>query len=172
MNATDTLQHTPYVSAIQPPSGWRRFYKWWSGTDTIAKSEPVGDPSTYSPCHPFDQLNAYRILLADAKAIFVFRNGTAVFAGDRLSKEDAIEIMKNFGRTHAGTTYADFHVARIQDPICGFIVKYSHPAIIAYANHTDYPPNSELYVVGSFVRLGRHMDAYDLHIVASHIDSL
>ena len=172
MNATDSLHYTPYTSAIQSPSAWQRFRRWWRGNDGVANPDPIDDPSTYSPCQPIDQLNAYRTLLADAKAIYVFRNGTAVFARDRMSKEDAIEIMKNFGRTHVGAPNADFQVAKMQGPMHGFIIKYAHPAIISYVTDADYPPNSELYVVGSLVRLARHMDAYDLHIVASHIDSL
>ncbi len=170
MNTIDTLDYTPFLSTIKPPTFWIRVCSWWSNDTNGRGSEPSSDPATYSPCNPEERLDIYRNLLEDARTIYVFRNGTAVFSTEAMSEVEAANIMKEHGRVRPGTSAADFHVASIESRISGFAVRYSHPQIVSFGGSTDFPPTLPKPIAGSMIRLSRDMDSYDLHMVAHYAD--
>lgn len=166
MNAIDTFEYTRYTSLVERQSLWARFRAWWNKGESGRPLDPATDPATYSPCNPQDQLNEYRQLLEDAKAIYVFRNGTAVYSLEAISESEAVEILKEHGSLRPGTASGDFYVAATESPVSGFVVRYSHPQIVSFAG--DYSPHSPEPLVGSMIRLSREMDSHDLHIVSRY----
>jgi len=108
-------------------------------------------------------------LLADAKAIYVFRNGTCVYSNELMPEADAVEIMKEHGPVQVGTPAGDFHVAAVELPLPGFVLKYSHPQLVSFISNEECPSDCPEHLVGFMVRLGRDMDSRDLYIVASNV---
>ncbi len=166
MNAMETLQYTSFLSAVEPPSLWKRLRSWWSKGAKDVAAAPASDPAKYSPCNPEERLNAYKKLLEDARTIYVFRNGTAVYSSGAMSEAEAESLMAKHGRLQVGTESADFYVASIESPVRGFAVKYAHPQIVSYA---DFPISISNLAAGSLIRLSRVMDSYDLNVVARYV---
>lgn len=109
MNTIETLEFTPFLSAIKSPSIWNWLRSWWSkGTDEH-RTTPASDPATYSPCNPEERLEAYKRLLEDALSIYVFRNGTAVYSAEIMSEADALYITPaNIQTESGGSSILDF----------------------------------------------------------------
>ncbi len=166
MNTIESIDFVPFHSAVQPPSLFKRLRSWWNKKADQTRPVPSSDPATYSPCQPEEQLGTYRKLLEEASAIYVFRNGTAVWSASQMSESEAIILMREHGPVRVGTPSADFHVAEIESPVSGFAVKYAHPQIVSFAGH--FPPGFNAAAIGSMIRLGRDMDSYDLTIVARY----
>jgi hypothetical protein len=165
MNILETLEFTPFLSAIKSPSAWNRFRSWWSKGTNELRTTPASDPAAYSPCNPGERLDAYKRLLEEARSIYVFRNGTAVYSAETMSQADALQIMSAYGPVRPGTPSADFYVASIESPVSGIAVRYAHPQIVSFE---EFPPTSPKLGAGSLIRLSREMDSHDLHVVAHY----
>jgi len=167
MNAIDSLEYHSFQSAIESPPLWKRLWRWLS---FARRKEPVNETepesTDYSICDPETRLEEYKQLLEQAQSIYVFRNGTAVYSMESLSAPEAIQLMKQHGVVKRGTPSADFYIAPVQTPNSGFVVKYSHPQIVSFADSEEYPPDCPIAMAGSMIRLSREMDSRDVRIVA------
>lgn len=167
MNVIDSIQYEKFTSTILPKKTWMGFLTWWR-KDEEPPRPTAAEAAEYSPCQPIPQLESYKLLLQQAAAIYVFRNGTAVFSAERLSREQAMELLRQYGPIEVGASSADYRVASIQSPVAGFVVRYAHPQIVSFKSHADYPPDMPIPLAGSMIRLGREMDAYDLTVVSEY----
>lgn len=168
MNLVDKLEYTTFSSFVRPPSVWRRIRDWWNGPTQTEAAEDEKVCQTYSLCDPEERIVAYRKILEDAGSIYVFRNGTAVFSGNLMSEPEAIALLREEGPVVVGTNSADFHITVIEEPIPGFIVRYANPSIISFEPEVKYPLDCPLPLAGNMIRLARHMDSRDLHVVARY----
>lgn len=170
MNIIDNLEYKTFSSFLDQPSAWQQLCSIFKKKEPGPFGRPIlkSDPATYSPCNPMEKLKEYQYILGFASCIYVFRNGTCVFSNENLSEEEAKNIMFEYGFLETGTETGDFYIAIITAPISGFVVKYSSPNIISFANENEFSLDVPFAVVGSALRLGRHMDSYDLQIVSSH----
>lgn len=168
MSIVDKLEYTTFRSVVQPPSVWKRIRDWWKGPSQTDAAEVEEDCKAYSPCDPDERVVVYRTILEDAASIYVFRNGTAVFSTNPMSEPEAIALLREEGPVVVGTDSADFHIAVIAEPIPGFIVRYANPSIISFEPDDAYPLDCPLPLAGNMIRLARHMDSRDLHVVARY----
>ncbi|MDB4614285.1 hypothetical protein OAH18_01210 [bacterium] len=169
MSAIDTLDYTPFTSAVRPPTLWNRCCTWLGlGSAEEAADETEPDSANYSVCDPEDRLRVYKQLLEHVHSIYVFRHGTAVHSAEALSAPEAVQTLKQHGPVQWGTPSGDFWIASIQSPVGGFVVRYSHPQILSFAGNEEYPPDFPVPLAGSMIRLSREMDSRDLCIVAQH----
>jgi hypothetical protein len=145
----------------------RKLFKVKGNTEP-EKTRP--DPGQYSPCDPVSKAGDYRKVLGSPFTIAVFRNGTCVFSGKRMTRQQAVDLMKTEGPVVPGTWKADFFVGKIKEPIPGTVIRYHHPNIVSFVNESEYPLSCPEHVVGAFVRLARDCDSRDLHIV--HYESV
>ena len=107
-----------------------------------------------------------RILQGQGKSWVVFENGTCVVlmepSGDL--KEQAIELLKEWGPVHAGTPAGDFNVIALPDH-AGNVVTSHHPDIMTYVPPDEADEETSEMMVGLIGRAKRDQDAQELKVV-------
>lgn len=107
-----------------------------------------------------------RIILGEGKSWVLFENGTCVIfveAVDSL-REQAIELMKEWGPVHAGGPAGDFSVVNLQDEP-GWVVTCHHNDILTYIGPDEVGEDASDVVIGLCGRSKRGQDAEELLIV-------
>jgi hypothetical protein len=113
-----------------------------------------------------DLITAYRrIILGDQKSWVLFKNGTCVILmqpGDNL-RQQAIELLRQWGPVHVGSPAADFSVIHLSD-YPGWIVTGHHPDVLNYVAPDDVETADDLFI-GLFGRSVRGADGHELEVV-------
>ncbi len=107
-----------------------------------------------------------RIILGSDKSWVLFENGTCVIFLDNDSdlKSEAIEIMKEFGPVHAGSSAGDFSTIDLTDAP-GWAVTGHHPDVLNYVSPSDVSEDPSDLEVGMLGRSNRDADAAALRII-------
>jgi len=111
-----------------------------------------------------------KIIIGDNKSWVLFENGTCVILME--PKEDltaqAIDIMKEYGPVHVGSSSADMRVTKLTN-YPGWVVRGHHPDMLNYVSPDELEnDNAEDYVVGLLGRSKREEDSKSLNII--HIE--
>lgn len=110
--------------------------------------------------------DVWQRLLADPQKSWVlFEHGTCVVltAPDGELAEQATEILKEFGPSHAGSPAGDFGVIDLKDAD-GWVVTGHHNDVLTYVGPAE-PHDPSHLAVGVFGRAKRHRDGTELHVV-------
>lgn len=107
-----------------------------------------------------------RILEGLGKSWVVFENGTcmALTAPQGDLKEQAIELLKEWGPVHVGTPAGDFNVIKLPDH-AGYLVTSHHPDILTYVSPDEADEETPEMLVGLIGRAKRDQDAQELKVV-------
>ncbi|MGY5852574.1 MAG: hypothetical protein RTU92_03320 [Candidatus Thorarchaeota archaeon] len=113
-------------------------------------------------------IDLWRLILKPGRSWVLFEQGTCVVCTDpeQDPREYAIDLMKNWGPVHPGSSAGDFNPVTYNDPP-GVLVGYHHPDILTFVPEDEMEdPDSEFHLgIGLVARHKRDEDARNLRIV-------
>lgn len=107
-----------------------------------------------------------KLLKGDFQGWALFDHGTCVIV-PRVNKsvqEDAITLLRKYGRIIAGTPLGDFNVTPLKDNL-GWVVTGDHPDILNFIATDDMRERSDDVKVGLLGRERKELDAKELKII-------
>ncbi|KAL4879213.1 hypothetical protein BJY04DRAFT_220331 [Aspergillus karnatakaensis] len=116
-------------------------------------------------------ITAFRTILTHGATYpwVVFSHGTVVILTSPSStlspKEQATEIMREWGPVHIGTPAADFNILDLMEEAGGYMVSGHHRDMLTFVPGSDVEDNAERFVVGMVGRGRRDEDGRDLEVV-------
>jgi hypothetical protein len=107
-----------------------------------------------------------QIITGEGKSWVLFANGTCVVLvePDQDLREQALELMREWGPVHAGCSAGDFSTIELPDGI-GWVVVGHHDDILTLVEPIEIEGEPNDLVVGLFGRSKRDKDAEDLQII-------
>jgi hypothetical protein len=107
-----------------------------------------------------------QIILGDEKSWVLFENGTCVIlmAPEADLRQQATELLKEWGVVQSGTPAGDFSVIALSEHP-GWVVTGSHPDILNYVSPEEVEPDAAEFMIGLLGRAMRDQDAEELNII-------